>query len=129
MPDIQINCESRYKTNKEFLAKHLARVLDEEGIKGSTAVSVLICGKRKVRELARRYLRAPEDHNVLSFVYSEIKKPFVDYPDNTLNLGEIVVCYPLAQEEAMEENKMVDQAVAELAEHGLRHLLGQHHEE
>lgn len=127
MHDIQINCESRYKINRKFLVSRLQKALADNGVKGKVSISVAICGRRKVRELSRRYLKAAEDHDVLSFPFTEAKKDFVDFGD-TLCLGDIVICYPLAQETAIEDNKMMDAAVGELAEHGLLHLLGQHHE-
>ena len=53
----------------------------------------------------------------------------MDYPDNLLHLGDIIICFPLARQMAMEENKLIDQVLAELACHGTLHLLGEHHEE
>ncbi len=129
MYDIQINCESRYKVNRKFIVGLLEKVLTEEQIRNPVSVSLLICGKRKIRELSRRYLKAAEDHDVLSFAFSEVNKQFMEFPDGFLRLGEIAVCYPLAQEQAMEENTLVDEAVGDLARHGLYHLLGQNHEE
>ena len=104
-------------------------MLEENSVRGSVSVSVGIVGRRKMRELSRRYLKVSEDHDVLSFSYTEAKKDFRDFPDGVLYLWDIVVCYPLAQDIAVEENKMMDESVGELAEHGLLHLLGQHHDE
>lgn len=128
MFEISIGSQSRYQVDKAQITASVEKVLQSRGVKGNTAVSVFVCGKRKMRELSRRYLRKAEDHNVLSFVYTEVKKEFVDFPDNMLQLGDIIVCYPLAQKQAMEENKMVDAVVCELVEHGVLHLLGEHHE-
>lgn len=105
---------------REFLGqKHLE----------SASVSIFVCGRRKMRELSRRYLRKVEDHEVLSFPYGEVKTGFVEFPDDILRLGDVVVCFPLAQQQAMKENKMTDEVIAELVEHGILHLLGEHHPE
>ena len=52
------------------------------------------------------------------------------YPENgKLYLGDIVICYPQARREASQKNKLVDQVIMELAQHGTLHLLGIHHKE
>ena len=67
---------------------------------------------------------------MLSFSLSESREnsQFVDAPDNILRLGDIIVSYPQAVVEAMDEEKLVDVKIGELVEHGLLHLLGEHHE-
>jgi probable rRNA maturation factor len=45
-----------------------------------------------------------------------------------LVLGDIVVCYPIAQQESNRDNMLVDDKINELISHGLLHLLGEHHE-
>lgn len=129
MFEISVGTQSRYQVDKEKIKLIVEKTLLSRGIKDDTAVSVFICGRRKMRELSRRYLRKAEDHNVLSFVYTEVNTQFVEYPDNLFRLGDIIVCYPLALNQAMEENKMVDDVVCELVEHGVLHLLGEHHED
>lgn len=129
MLEITLNCQSRYPVGRKFVIAEIVKLLADKGLKDNVAVSVYVCGRRKVRELSRRYLKAPEDHEVLSFPYNESKKDFVDYPDGLLHLGDIIICYPLAQTIAMEENKMTDQVISELACHGVLHLLGEHHDD
>ncbi|OGG07679.1 rRNA maturation RNase YbeY [Candidatus Gottesmanbacteria bacterium RIFCSPHIGHO2_01_FULL_42_12] len=129
MFEITVNCQSRYPVGRKFVISEVEKLLSEKGLKNNAAVSIYVCGRRKVRELSRRYLKELEDHEVLSFPYNEVKKEFVDYPDNLLRLGDIIICFPIAREMAMDENKLIDQVIAELACHGVLHLLGEHHEE
>ena len=129
MFEITVNCQSRYPVWRKFVISEVEKLLSEKGLKNNAAVSIYVCGRRKVRELSRRYLKELEDHEVLSFPYNEVKKEFVDYPDNLLRLGDIIICFPIAREMAMDENKLIDQVIAELACHGVLHLLGEHHEE
>ncbi|MEK7127879.1 MAG: rRNA maturation RNase YbeY [Patescibacteria group bacterium] len=128
MSEITLNCQSRYPVGRKFVISEITKLLADKGLNDNAAVAVYVCGRRKVRELSRRYLKAAEDHEVLSFPYNESKKDFVDYPDGLLHLGDIIICYPLAQQIAMEDNKMTDQVIAELACHGVLHLLGEHHD-
>lgn len=85
-----------------------------------------------MRELNRTYRNLDATTDVLSFPLhdpSQSANPFVDVPDGTMRLGDIIVSYPEAVEEATEENKMVDEKICELVLHGLEHLLGNHHPE
>jgi len=66
-------------------------------------------------------------HNILSFTSDEVKGEFIYPPDEKINLGEIIVCYPIAVEEAKAENKRIDDKVHELIKHGAEHLMGIHH--
>jgi probable rRNA maturation factor len=126
---ITVNCQSRYPAGRKFIIFEVEKLLASKGLKEKAAISIYICGRRKMRELARRYLKEAEDHEVLSFPFTEVKNKFVDYPDGVLRLGEVVICFPLARQIAMEDNKLIDQVLAELACHGTLHLLGEHHKE
>lgn len=80
-----------------------------------------------MKALAEKYLGEKDRlHSVLSFPESEVKKKFV-YPDNTIRLGDIILCYPVVVDEAKEDNMLIDDKIIELVEHGALHLLGQHH--
>jgi len=87
-------------------------------------VSVAVVGGRKIRSLNKTYRQLDESTDVLSFPQEGSRDP-----DGILRLGDILVCYPQAIEQAVEEDKMVDEKINELVEHGLRHLLGIHHPE
>lgn len=111
------------------LKRELKAFLLENGITSDAMVEVAIVGKSKMLQLAKEYLN--EDnilHNVLSFPTSETKSKFVSPPDGYLHLGEIIVCYPKAAEEANLEKKRIDEKVIELVTHGALHLMGIHHD-
>jgi len=44
-----------------------------------------------------------------------------------LHLGDIVICFPKALEEAKIEKKLIEDKILELVIHGFSHLLGNHH--
>jgi probable rRNA maturation factor len=101
-------------------------------MKRQTEVSVTIVGDRRMRQLNKQYRQLDSTTDVLSFALNdpaEAGEPFVEAPDDVLRLGDIVVSYPQAVEEAAAENKLVDDQVVFLALHGLNHLLGIHHPE
>lgn len=120
---VDIVGESRYKFDRGRIRQTVERVLAEHGVEGEAEVGVMIVGERKMAELHKKYqdLEGPTD--VLSFPLEG-----TNYPDNVTRLGDVVVCYPVAVAQAREGNKMVDDEIAGLVEHGCLHLLGIHHE-
>lgn len=125
---VSVTKQSNYPVGVANIKKKLADFLSKSGIVSSAEVSVAIVGEAKMKELGQRYLKDKKLHNVLSFTPSEVKG-FVYPPDGTLYLGEIVICYQKAVEEAKAENVLIDEKVYELIEHGAQHLMGIHHEE
>ncbi len=122
MISVLISSESRYKINREKIRKLVQNLLGQAGL-DEAEVSILIAGTRKIRELNRVFRKIDEETDVLSFSLEEARDQ-----EGILRLGDIIICYPKAREEAGEEEKMVDEKIDELVEHGLRHLLGKHHE-
>jgi probable rRNA maturation factor len=55
--------------------------------------------------------------------------PFVSPPDGVLRLGEVVVSYPRAAEQAEEHDRPVQEEMTWLMVHGVLHLLGHNHDE
>lgn len=125
MNRILISADSRYPITRPKIKKAIESVLREQKVTSEVEISVLVCGTRKAADLARKYLNDPKPHNVLSFPFEEKVSAGAD---GLLMLGDIAVCYPIAQEEATRDNIMLDVKINELVTHGLLHLLGEHHE-
>jgi probable rRNA maturation factor len=117
MVSILISADSRYPVSRPKIKAAITSLLNDKRMVSDVEVSVLICGRRKSLELAKKYLQDTKPHNVISFPQEEIGV-----------LGDIAVCYPIAQEEANRDNVLVDTKINELVTHGLLHLLGEHHE-
>lgn len=128
MIKVYVKKQSNYPVTSSKLKERVKKLLKEKGIVSDSILTIAIVGKKKMRELAKTYLEEEKgEHTVLSFPYVEGKDEFV-YPDDKLiRLGEIVICFPLAFEEAKKEGKRIDEKVGELAEHGALHLIGIHH--
>lgn len=129
MVKVSVTKQSNYPVGVAVIKKKLAAFLLKQGIVSDAEVSVALVGEKKMLDLGRQYLKDRDLHNVLSFTPNEVKGQFVFPPDKLIHLGEIVVCYPKAVEEAKEQNVLIDERVYELVEHGALHLLGIHHEE
>jgi len=130
MVNVLIKTESHYTVDRRRIRNTIENILKDKGVKGKVEVSVNIVGDRLMRKLNSKYRNLDETTDVLSFPLSDAVKsvPFVDPPDDTLRLGDIIISYPQAREDAQVEEKLVDDKIDELLEHGMLHLLGVHHE-
>ena len=124
---VDITKQSNYPVSATKIKKKLVDFFVKRGIVSDAEVSVAIVGEKKMLEIGKKYLKDNKLHNVLSFTPDEAKGVFVYPPDGKVHLGEIILCYPLAVEEAKRENKLIEDKALELVEHGAMHLLGIHH--
>lgn len=128
MISVIVKKQSNYPVNTSDIKKCLATLLEQSGIVSNTKVSVAIVGEKEMLDISNKYLKDNKVHNVLSFTYSEVADKFIFPPDNSTHLGEIVVCYPKAKNQAKAEGKSVKKKIQELVEHGALHLIGIHHD-
>ncbi len=127
---IRVNNEENFPLNSTQLNNQLKKFLHLRKVPQESEVEITIVSDSVMKKLGREYLREfdREPHNVLSFVTAESKVKFV-YPDNINRIGEVVICFEKAKGEAEYEGVSLDEKIYELAEHGVRHLLGEHHED
>ena len=129
MIKVNITKQSNYPIKNAAIKKKLAKFFSDHGIVSDAEVSVAIVGEKKMTEIGKKFLKDGKLHNVLSFVPEEEKTGFVYPPGTPINLGEIVVCYPLVVKEAIKENVLIDERIYELIGHAGLHLMGIHHKE
>jgi len=122
MISVLISSESRYRVDREKIRQAVSSLLKGAGLV-DVEVSISIVGARKIRTLNQKFRQIDTPTDVLSFPQEEGRGP-----DGVLRLGDIIVCYPICREEARRDNKMVWEQMDFLVEHGLRHLLGEHHD-
>ena len=132
MITVLFQTESHFPVDRKKIKAAIEAALVDE-VHRDAEVSVSIVGDRRMRELNKKYRNRDSTTDVLSFGLNdptvEIPTEFVEAPDDVLRLGDIVVSYPQAVDEAREENKLVDDQIVTLVLHGLDHLLGKHHPE
>lgn len=136
MFNIIINSDPRYNINKTGIQAIVAQALKNLHISGKIELGINIVGDRKMHELNRKYRGLNVTTNVLSFALEDSSPTnlqhiprigFVAAPDRWLRLGDIVISYPQAIEDASLDGISVDIEIKNLVEHGLNHLLGIHH--
>ena len=136
MINIIVNSDPRYNVNKASLRVAVSEVLSKLHISSRIELGINIVGDRKMHELNRKYRGLNATTNILSFALEDPnpaslqhipKIGFVAAPDRWLRLGDIVISYPQALEDASMDGISVDEELRNLVEHGLNHLLGVHH--
>lgn len=84
-------------------------------------LTIRVTDEDEVAELNRRYRHKKGATNVLSF-------PFEDPPGMVTNmLGDLVICAPVVQREADEQDKATEAHWAHMLIHGVLHLCGYDH--
>jgi len=136
MINILISSDPRYNINKTVIKNAVLAVLKKHRISGRVEVGINIVGDRKMHELNRKYRGIDSTTDILSFALEDPNPAslqhiprigFVASPDKWLRLGDIVISYPQALEDASMDGISVDEEIEILVEHGLNHLLGVHH--
>ena len=117
MIEIGISSRSSYSFDKKLLRKRIKKFLRERGV-GGVELSVAMVGERKMRQLNRDFRDKDLVSDVLAF--SQNERPIEGGP---LLLGDIVVCYPRAQKEALYFQETIDEAIWDFVEHGLGRLM------
>lgn len=137
--DLQIANPGRYQLNRERLFGVVERVLNrearEEWQKGDERieVSLLVVNREQMATFNWQYHDTKGPTDVLSFPYTDPQSQtstevFVTPHGRGIILGDLIVCYPVARDEAVNQGKTVDDLLDFYVEHGLMHLLGHHHE-
>ncbi len=128
MITVLVSKQSNYPVSALKIKKELIGFLQEQGVQSDAQVSVALVSEKTMLDVSKKYLKDDLLHDVLSFPRMEVQGEFIDSSDGILRLGEILVCYNMAYEEAKEDNMPIEQKVIELIKHGALHLLGIHHE-
>lgn len=132
MISVSVYKQSNYPVSVKKIKEAVESVVAANGIVSNCDVSVAIVGEKYVADLAKKYMgdsdKEAREHPVLSFPVSELEGTFIFPPEDTIHLGEILVSYPRAVDDAKKSGKLIDDVVCELARHGALHLMGIHHD-
>lgn len=115
----------RTKPDEKFLQRVEKKCLKEIGVKNKTEISLVICNKKKIREINRLYRKKDKITDVLSFGGN--RDGFVTPPDKTAYMGEIFICLPVAERQAKNARHSPEKEMAQLLTHGILHLAGYDH--
>lgn len=130
MIHIDLVVGSRYPVNRARLRDRAISVLSEHRITHAQ-LAISIVGKRKITQLNETLLKHEGVTDVLSFPQqNHAAEAAFPLPESIPpHLGDIVICFPVAVQQAKRYGKRVDEQLCFYIEHGLLHLLGYHHDE
>ena len=119
----QIEIQTIFKSNGQPDQEQIQRWVDAalEGFNQGTEIVVRIVDEQESAELNEQYRHKKGPTNILSFP--------VEVPEGIeLNLlGELVICAPILEKDALEQHKALTDHWAHIIVHGVLHLLGYDH--
>jgi len=134
LEEIAISVEEEFKEliDKEWARRIAQQVLKAENVTPPYEVSIVFTDSETIKRLNRDYRGVDEPTDVIAFYMLSQKEntpTFVLPPDGVTRLGEVIISYPQAAEQAREQGHSVNEELALLIVHGILHLLGYDHQQ
>ena len=119
--DVFLANEQGVPLDEPLLAALARHVLEAEDVDPSAELSILFVGPDHIRRLNARYAGDDYATDVLAF-------PMMEDDEDTVLLGDVVVCPEIAQANAAKAGGTLDRELRMLVVHGTLHLLGYDHQ-
>ena len=129
--DVNDETNSIDKELQELVSTILAHAANEEGLLGTTEVSVTFMSDADIKEINSQYRGIDQSTDVISFALEEITEgEVVIIPEQGMPtiLGDILISVETAERQAKEYAHDLNREISFLALHGFLHLLGYDHE-
>lgn len=127
---LEIDERFQAHVSESWVRDVVIETLASQGVSVPLEMGVVITDDEGIRKLNNTYRGIDDATDVLSFALLEDGAgPFVSPPDGVLHLGDVIISYPRAVEQASEHDHPVQRELALLLVHGVLHLLGHEHEE
>jgi probable rRNA maturation factor len=120
---VQIEPQYERRLDADKLHRLACSVLQAEGVEGPCELGVVVTSDEEVQALNRQYLGHDYKTDVLSFGMLEDDE-FITPAERPSYLGDVVISYDRAAEQAPEYGHSTEAEVATLLVHGILHLLG-----
>ena len=118
---VQIAARYQAKVKPSVLRKAAQAALDQQRIKRHVEMTIVVTGNAQLRALNRVFREVDAPTDVLSFSTDDQPGP------DTVYLGDVVISYPQAREQARSGGHPVAAELQLLVVHGVLHLLGHDH--
>lgn len=128
--NIQYATDDKSVLGKKILKHYIRNALAY--LKKDVEVTLRIVDEVEGHGLNKQWRRASEATNVLAFSQQDLSQKDIPNPhsmeDTPLFLGDVVICAPIVQREAIEQDKDIHAHWAHLVIHGMLHLCGMDHQ-
>jgi probable rRNA maturation factor len=119
--DVQVGARYQSKVQPAELRQAAQATLDQQRLKRHVELTIVITGNAQLRSLNRAFRDVDAPTDVLSFATDEQPRP------DTIYLGDVVISYPKAREQAQAGGHPIEAELQLLVVHGVLHLLGHDH--
>lgn len=123
--EIQINNRQKLWADLELLRNLAKYVLESEGAKEPTELSITLVSLKEIQNLNLKYRAVNQPTDVLAFPLME---PSSGNESTPQVLGEVVISPETAREQASEYGQDYRDELCLLLVHGILHLLGYNHQ-
>lgn len=136
MINIIVTADVKFPVDKTLIESTVMEVIQNYPVTGKVEIGVSIVGERRMHQINKQYRGIDSATNILTFALED-QLPnlvhlsglgFVASPDNVVRLGDVVISYPQVVEDSTVEGLTVDEELHNLIQHGVKHLLGLHHD-
>ncbi|MGR8978923.1 MAG: rRNA maturation RNase YbeY [Gammaproteobacteria bacterium] len=123
--EIQSVCKSAPQPDRKQMRSWADAALEETG--QSYDCVIRIVGERESADLNQQYRHKSGPTNILSFPFEMPDGIDPSELPSTRMLGDLVICAPVVEREALEQHKKPEHHWAHIVIHGILHLLGYDH--
>lgn len=132
--EIEISVEEKFRgrVDQGWVKRIAQTILKAEGLAHPYEVSLVFTDSDTLQQLNRDYRGIDEPTDVIAFYMlpqGEGVDSFAVPPDEVTRLGEVIISYPQAIEQAREQGHSPERELTLLIIHGILHLLGYDHKE
>jgi probable rRNA maturation factor len=112
---------------EELFNRLFKKTLSHLKISENSIMSVTFVSKDEIHQINKDYRNIDRPTDVISFAFLDDKSEIIVGDDIPLDLGEIYICYEVADENRKNYNNSIKREICFLFVHGLLHLLGYDH--
>ena len=117
---------SSYDRFEEIFNEYYVKIFDELKVKGEYITDVTIVDNKTIHEINREYRKVDRPTDVISFAFLD-EESERELKGGPVNLGQIIISFEKAEEQAKEYGHSLDREMVFLFVHGMLHLLGYDH--
>jgi len=128
---VEIDSDEGEEPDSAWFEAVVRDVLKAEAVGPPYEMSVILTNQDRVHMMNRRYRNVDAPTDVISFYTEDLspQAPLFALPDDGVRrLGDVVISFPQAVEQAGEQGHSVTRELTLLIIHGVLHLLGYDHE-
>ena len=115
-----------FDSYEELFNEYYVKIFDELKLKGEYITDVTIVDNKTIHKINREYRNVDRPTDVISFAFLD-EKSERELKGGPINLGQIIISFEKAEEQAKEYEHSLDREMVFLFVHGMLHLLGFDH--